>query len=70
MLVIDNNSGDIILLNAQTDTSIDTAPTIEELIVELAHDDYHKAGSLHIGKPNSEFTTEQQGLLVRKSVVD
>lgn len=40
------------------------------MIVEQAQDDYCKAPSLHVSHLNSEFHTDQRGLLVRKPVVD
>lgn len=62
-------SSDTIPLQARVKPSLDTPPTLEELIVEQAHDGYCKASSLHIGHSHSEFHTNQRGLLVPKSVV-
>lgn len=69
ILFIDAYSDDSILLNAQEKKSIDTPPTVAELIDERALDDCCKAAPLNVGRARSEFHIDQQGPYVRKSIV-
>lgn len=50
MPVINVNSSEIILLNRQEKKSIDTLPTVVELVVERACVDYCKVGTLNFGR--------------------
>lgn len=70
ILVIIAKSESIIPLNAKSETSIDTPPTLEEVIVERALDDYCKAVSLHVRHAGSGFHIDQREFLVRKSIVN
>lgn len=70
VLVNNNNSDDITLLNAQNETYIDTPPTFQEPLVEEAVDDYCKAACVCIGQTRSEFRVDQRGFLAREFIGD
>lgn len=61
-------SDDIILLNARKKTSIDAPPTLENLIIEQALEEYCKVASLNVGHTASQFRVTQRLRLVQKSL--
>lgn len=56
ILVIGANRGKIIPLNAQSENSIDTHPTVERLNVDQACEDYCKATTLNVCQSRSELS--------------
>lgn len=69
ILVISANSNDIFSLDAQEGKSINTHPTLEELITRQAFNEYCKAASFNFDHAESKFNLSQRGLFVQKSIV-
>lgn len=64
ILVINANSNKSIWLEVQDEKPIDTPPTLKELIVQQARDDYCKAETLNVGQFRFELNIDQRGLLI------
>lgn len=69
VLIADVNCEEVLSLNAQSQSTDNTPPSEEEMILERANDNYYRVAATQAGDSTSEFTVDENGLFIRKSPV-